>query len=98
MKRFVKYEVHDYMDLYPREEVRVFSGESVEQITETVHDWAKKMNEMYSGGTTRIVSVMGIEEAKAHCDKVISNELNNPQPDSEEFIELINNHFKECYL
>lgn len=98
MKRFVKYEVHDYMDLYPREEVRVFSGESVEQITEIAHNWAKEMCMMYSGGTTRIVSVMDIEEAKAHCDKVISNELNNPQEDSEEFIELINNHFKECYL
>lgn len=98
MKRFVKYEVHDYMDLKPRIEVRVFSGESVEQITETVHNWAKEMCTLYSGGTTRIVSVMDIEEAKAHCDKVISNELKNPQPDSEEFIGMINNLFKECYL
>ena len=98
MKRFVKYEVHDYMDLYPREEVRVFCGESVEQITETAHNWAKEMCMMYSGGNTRIVSVMNIEEAKAHCDKVISNEMSNPQEDSDEFIQLINNHFKECYL
>lgn len=98
MKRFVKYEVHDYMDLYPREEVRVFSGESVEQITETAHNWAKEMCMMYSGGTTRIVSVMNIEEAKAHCDEIMSIEEKNPQPDSAEFIRMINDLFKECYL
>lgn len=97
MKRFVQYEVHDYMDFYPRVEVRVFSGESVENIMSNAQEWAKKMNEMYSGGTTKIIKVMDIEDAGKHCASLIKGERDNPQEDSEEFLAHLGKAFQECY-
>ena len=33
MKRFVKFYVHEYMDMYPRTEMRIYEGDSLESIT-----------------------------------------------------------------
>lgn len=97
MKRFVKFEVHDYMDFYPGERVVVFSGENVAQIAEQANNWAKEMCEQYSGGTTTMLSVMDIEEAKAYCDKLIAEIMSDPLEYFEDSIEQVNKLFNECY-
>lgn len=97
MKRFVKFRVYDYMDCHSGEEVIVFSGESVAQIAEKAHNWAKGMCEEYSGGTTTMLAVMTMEEAKAYCDKLIAKVMSNPRKYSEDSIEHINKMYNECY-
>ena len=97
MKRFVQCEVHEYMDFYPRVEVRVFSGESVENIMANAQKWAKEMNEIYPGGTTRIIQVMDVEDAGKYCASLIKREKDNPQDDSEEFLAHLGKSFQECY-
>lgn len=97
MELFVKYEKHDYMDMYPVVEVRTFIGKNPTDIKCKAKEWASYMNQNYSGGTTRIIKILNYEEAYNWCTELEEKEHNNPQEDSEEFITRIWNLFNKCY-
>lgn len=50
-EKFQEFSVHDYMDMYPRQEVRVMTKEQAVE-------FADHMNKNYSGGTTKYVGEM----------------------------------------
>lgn len=97
MKRFCKFELHEYMDAYPQEHIRVFGGESEEDIENNCREFAKGMTNNYSGGPTKFIKIMSTEEAKAHIDTLTEYEKQHPQPDSEEFLSNMNELYNECY-
>ena len=97
MEKFVLFKVHEYMDMYPREEVVTFSGENEDEIRSNALNWAKEITENYSGGPTRFVKVMSKEEAKKHVEKLVRHEEVYPQDDSETFIREMWNLYYKCY-
>ena len=97
MERFVKFELHEYMDMYPTEEVRTWGGNDETQIKVEAESWARVMNQRYSGGTTRFVCIMSAEQAKDYVDRQIDKEKKNWQSDSQEFINHITNLYNKCY-
>lgn len=97
MELFVKYEEHDYMDMYPVVKVRTFIGKNPTDIKCKAKEWVSYMNQNYSGGTTRFIKILNYEEAYSWCAKLEDEERNNPQEDSEEFITRIWNLFSKCY-
>ena len=97
MELFCKFEVHEYMDMYPRDHVRTFIAEDEEAIKKEAIRYAQHMNQSYSGGTTRFIKVMTKEEAEAHVKSICDYEDKHPQPDSEEFKQEMWNLFYKCY-
>lgn len=97
MELFCEFSVHEFIDEFPRKEVRTFIGESEEDIESNARDWAKQMTDMYSGGPTTFIKVMNKQEAEAHINELITYEDANPQPDSEEFKQEMWNLFHKCY-
>lgn len=97
MKRFCKFLLHDYMDLKPREEIKIFIGNSYEDITKTCKEYSEHMNKTYSGGTTTFVKILSEEEAKSCVNEIIQRELSDKQPDSDYIINSVKNKFTECY-
>ena len=59
MRKFVEFEVHDYMDMYPRSSFRAMEESEAQ-------GFADYMNKNYSGGTTKLVRVLTKEEATQH--------------------------------
>lgn len=90
MKKFCVFEIHEYMDLKPSTTIRAMEENDA-------RSFAKRMNENYSGGTTKFVKVMTTKEATEHVKSVIAGEVKAWQSDSIEFIGDIINLFKECY-
>lgn len=66
MKRFVKFSVHEYMDMYPHTEVRMMEGSSIEHITNDALNWAESMTKNYSGGPTHFECIMTKEQANEY--------------------------------
>lgn len=97
MKRFVEIEYHDYMDLRPNTEVRVFEGSDEENLEKNVNDFVTHMKDRWCSGTTRLMGIMEESDALAWIDQQVAKEQANWQEDSEEFIEKICGLFKECY-
>lgn len=97
MKRFVEIEYHDYMDMYPRTEVRVFEGTDEESLEKNVNDYVAHMKSHWCSGTTRLVGVLNKEDASTWVKQQIAKEQCNWQEDSIEFIAKISNLYKECY-
>lgn len=97
MQRFVKIEYHDYMDLHPNVEVRVFKGENQEDLEKNVNEYVAHMKSHWCSGTTRLIGIMDESEALKHIEEQIAKEHSNWQDDSEEFINNICTCFKECY-
>ena len=97
MERFVEFEIHEYMDMYPRTEVRTWKGDDEASIGQDAKSWATAMNQNYSGGTTRFVSVMTAEDAKNYLNEQIIKEKADWQEDSQEFIDKITNLYNKCY-
>ena len=97
MKRFVEIEYHDYMDLMPRTEVRVFEGIDEEILEKNVNDFVNHMKEHWCSGTTRLIGIMEQWSALSWIEQQIAKEHADWQEDSEEFINKICNLFKECY-
>lgn len=89
-EKFQEFSVHDYMDEYPRQEVRVMTKEQA-------IEFADHMNKMYSGGTTKYVGEMNYAQAFEHTVKMVRNELTNTQDDSLDFITNICEKFIKCY-
>ena len=69
MKRFCKFELHEFMDFHPTVEVQVIEGSSVEEIASNAKKWAKQMTVTYSGGPTTFKNVMSKEEAAEYLCK-----------------------------
>ena len=97
MEKFVKFERHEYMDMYPEAHVRTFIADDMEGIVNEAKKWADYMNSNYSGGTCRFEKVMTTEEAKAHVDSLVDYEKKHWQDDSQEFIDKITNLYNKCY-
>ncbi len=97
MEKFCRFELHEYMDMYPQEKVVTFKGETEEEIASNAQKWASDMTKNYSGGPTRFIRVMSAEEAKAHIDKQIAYENNHWQDDSQEWIDKLNTLYNKCY-
>lgn len=97
MEKFVLFEIHDYMDEFPREHVQTFRGHDESDIKANAIQFAYSMTHSYSGGTTRFIKVMTAEEAWKEVEKVIANEAKNPAEDSEEFIERAKRLYNTCY-
>lgn len=97
MKRFVEIEYHDYMDMYPNTEIRVFEGSDEEDLEKNVNDFVAHMESHWCSGTTRLMSIMEESDALAWVDQQVAKEQSNWQEDSEEFVEKICGLFKECY-
>jgi hypothetical protein len=97
MELFCKFEVHEYMDMYPRDHVRTFIAEDEEAIKKEAIRYAQHMNQNYSGGTTRFIKVMTKEEAEAHVKDVIAYEDAHPQEDSEDFKKEMLDILHRCY-
>lgn len=51
MKKFVEFSLHEYMDEFPRQQVRVWEGDTIQAIEAEAKAWAKQMTELYSGGS-----------------------------------------------
>lgn len=71
MRKFIEFEVHDYMDMYPRSSF-IAMEESEAQ------GYADYMNKNYSGGTTRLVRVLTKEEATQHVINEIRGVIKRP--------------------
>ena len=97
MKRFVEIEYHDYMDLKPNTEVRVFEGTDKESLEKNVNDFVTHMKSHWCSGTTRLIGIMDANKAFDFVEKQIAKEHKNPQEDSEKFITNLYNMYKECY-
>lgn len=97
MKRFVEIEYHDYMDLKPCTEVRVFEGTDEETLEKNVNDFVAHMKSTWCSGTTRLIGILSIHNAADWIDQQIVKEKAHWQDDSEEFIEKIKGLFEECY-
>ena len=99
MRKFVEFEVHDYMDMYPRSSFRAMEESEAQ-------GFADYMNKNYSGGTTRLVRVLTKEEAIQHTLNEISSVIKRPTVtrsdgslDSEdvEFISTLLEELEKCY-
>lgn len=97
MKRFVEIEYHDYMDLRPNTEVRVFEGTNEESLEKNVNDFVAHMKSHWCSGTTRLIGIMEEYDAVMWVGQQIAKEHTNWQEDSEEFIDKICGLFTECY-
>ena len=64
MERFVKFEIHEYMDLHPSINIITFIADSLDEIKNKAMEYAKQMNGNYSGGTTRFVEIMSANDAR----------------------------------
>ena len=97
MEKFVKFQTHDYMDMYPSDYVRTFIADDLGGIKLEAIKYAQHMNRNYSGGTTKFICVMDAQEAKSFIDGEITKEKENWAPDSQEWIDRITNLYNKCY-
>lgn len=81
MKQFFKFEVHEYMDLHPTIEVRVFEDENAAK------EYAHYMNTNYSGGRTTYLGQMTSADAREY----ILNEIVSIVKDYNKFKDSPNN-------
>ena len=86
MEKFVKFQTHDYMDMYPCDYVRTFIADDLGSIKLEAIKYAQHMNQNYSGGTTKFIRVMDAQEAKSFIDGEIAKEKENWVSDSQELL------------
>ena len=99
MRKFIEFEIHDYMDMYPQSSFRAMEESEAQ-------NFADYMNKNYSGGTTRFVRVLTKEEATQHVLKEIKSVIKRPtvtRSDGSldsvdvEFITKILKELESCY-
>lgn len=71
MRKFIEFEIHDYMDMHPISSFRAMEESEAQ-------GFADYMNKNYSGGTTRLVRVLTKEEAIQHTLNEIKDIVKNP--------------------
>lgn len=89
MKRFIEFNVHYYMDMYPFKEVRIMDTENINEYLEQAKQW--------SSGVVSLSKVFSIEDARKYVNQKIDEEKTNWQEDSEEIIGKMMAAFKEAY-
>ena len=97
MELFCQFEVHDYMDEYPRKHVRTFIANDEESIRKEAIKYAQHMNKYYSGGTTKFIKVMNKDEAEAHIKEICEYEDQHSQEDSETWKQEMWDLYNKCY-
>lgn len=99
MRKFIEFEIHEYMDMYPHSSFRAMEESEAQ-------NFADRMNKNYSGGTTRLVRVLTKEEAVKHTLKEIKDVLKNPTVTTRdgsldsidvEFINTLLEELDKCY-
>lgn len=98
MKKFVEFSLHEYMDKFPRQQVRVWEGETIEAIKTEAKAWAKQMTELYSGGPTSFVKVWTKEEAREWIDRNKAQIGEDPSSEDKEWIDSVEEAFYTCYI
>lgn len=98
MKKFVEFSLHEYMDEFPRQQVRVWEGETIEAIKTEAKAWAKQMTELYSGGPTSFVKVWTKEEAREWIDRNKAQIGKDPSSEDKEWIDNVEDAFYTCYI
>jgi hypothetical protein len=95
MKRFVKFSVHEYMDMHPHTEMRIYEG-SLESITTKAKEWAENMTKAYSGGPTTFEGILTEEEAFNWLKQEIQS-IKYPSKEDFEWIKKTIDSINECY-
>ena len=99
MRKFIEFEIHEYMDMYPQSSFRAMEESEAQ-------NFADHMNKNYSGGTTRFVRVLTKEEATQHVLKEIKDVIDRPtvtRSDGSldsvdvEFINTLLEELEKCY-
>lgn len=99
MRKFVEFEIHEYMDMYPRSSYRAMEESEAQ-------NFADHMNKNYSGGTTRFVRVLTKEEAIQHTLNEIRSVVKRPTVTTSngsldsvdvEFITRLLEELEKCY-
>lgn len=60
MEKFVLFEIHDYSNEFPRKYVKIFRGQSEEDIRTSALRFAYSMYHDYSGGTIRLIKIRSL--------------------------------------
>ena len=89
--KFFKFQIQDYMDMYPETEVRIF--DSMEDATR----FEVQMNSNYSGGITKCLGEMDSEEAANYVRHLYNVEKKHKREDSHDFLLNVAIKYKECY-
>lgn len=97
MKKFVEFSLHEYMNEYPTQQVRIMEGENLEAIKSASKKYAEDITKMYSGGPTSFVKVWTREEAKDWINKNIAEIGENPSSEYKEWINTVEEVFYSCY-
>lgn len=96
MKRFVKFSVHEYMDMHPHTEMRIYEGDSLLSITTRAKEWAENMTKAYSGGPTTFEGVLTAQAAFDWFKKEIQS-MKYPRKSDLEWIKKTIDAINECY-
>lgn len=98
IKRFCLFELHEYMDMYPTKEVRMYEGKDEADIARQAQEFAKYMTEVYSGGPTRFIKVMSAKDAQLYVQNVVIwDEKRFKDDDMEANINRAVNMYNESY-
>ena len=97
MKKFVEFSLHEYMNMYPTQEVRIMEGENLEAIKSASKEFAAGMSKVYSGGPTSFVKVWTKEEAREWIDRNKAQIGEDPSSEDKEWIDGVEDAFYTCY-
>ena len=98
MKKFVEFSLHEYMDMYPTQEVRIMEGKNLEAIESASKEFAADMSKVYSGGPTFFVKVWTKEEARKWIDRNKAQIGEDPSFEDKEWIDSVEDAFYTCYI
>ena len=98
MKKFVEFSLHEYMDMYPTQQVRIMEGENLEAIKNASKEFAADMSKVYSGGPTSFVKVWTKEEAREWIDRNKAQIGKDPSSEDKEWIDRVEDAFYTCYV
>ena len=98
MKKFVEFSLHEYMDMYPTQQVRIMEGENLEAIKSASKEFAAGMSKVYSGGPTSFVKVWNKEEAREWIDTNKAKIGEDPSDEDIEWLEFVEKAFYICYV
>lgn len=98
MKKFVEFSLHEYMDMYPTQQVRIMEGENLEAIKSASKEFAASMSKVYSGGPTSFVKVWTKEEAREWIDRNKAQIGKDPSSEDKEWINNVEDAFYTCYV
>lgn len=90
-KAFQVFSIHEYMDEYPTEDVRVMTKGEAEQ-------FADHMSKYYSGGTTTYVKEMSAQEAKLWLKEKVLEEIDTFDSITQEQVANMLKLYYETYI